>query len=258
LIGDKKEIALLISLIIKDLTDTNAKYKSKIAKEVANEIKDFTFREVSPFQVTSSLERPNNYITLDETNRCQERDDSSTKSPTTKILDRPEKQQFISLIIKLVESSSKYISSALDEQNYEVKTSNRILLDDTPATSLIKLGATYERSVNVKDKKSYRTLLLKYQQYILEDFKSDILVVKGSEFARYALSSDHKEIVKNIDLWTSIIDYCKMLTADDLEIFLDAAILLLRILSDFTDDTYGIKAAMIGASLRRCTKRIDD
>jgi hypothetical protein len=255
---DLAEFRELLELILADLTNTDKRYKRDITRQLVTEIIEYVPPCESDALVTFSADDPRSGSQQGDTAQRSRLDGSRSTKQTTSLLDRTEKQQFVALMMRLVESSMPYISDELYEHNERVDAIFSDLFIESAATPLIRLSTIYERKVKVMDSRSYRVLLLKYRDYIEQDFKTEIIVARNEEIDRHSLNVNHKSIVSNADLWSVVIDFCNLLKTEDLNIFLKASAMLLRILSEYTDDILGIEAEKISASLRRRTARAAD
>ena len=248
----------LLTRVLKDLAKTDKRYKNDIASQLITEIVEYVPPEESDTFVSYSSEDPRSTIRRGVESEINKPESTREITASTRLLDTGEKQKFVSLMMKLVESSNNYISDSLDDHNDRIDAAFSDLFIESTATPLVRLSTIYERSAKVLDRRGFRTLLIKYRQYIEDDFENEIVIARSEEIDRHSLNVTHRNVVTETDLWSLVVAFCNLLKKEDVTIFLEASSLLLRILSQFTDDIHEIQAGKISAGLRRRTKRISD
>jgi hypothetical protein len=253
-----EEFRELLELILIDLAETDRKYKKDVARQLVTEIVEYMPPEQSDTWVTYSSDNPRSGALTQKVKGESGEFEARDRRQTTALLDRTEKQQFVALMMRLVESTVPYITDEINDHNERVDAEFSDLFIESAATPLVRLSTIYERKVKILDARSYRMLLLKYREYIEQDFKSEIVIAKNEEIDRHSLNVSHSNIVSNSDLWSVVVEFCNLLKTEDLHIFQKASAMLLRILSEYTDDIHGIEAGKVSASLRRRTKRVSD
>lgn len=257
-VPERDDFKELLTLVLKDLAETDKRYKKDVASQIITEIVEYVPPAESDAFISNSTDDSRSTIRRGTESGISKPESTREIAASTSLLDTSEKQKFVSLMMKLVESTNNYIEDSLGDHNDRIDAEFSDLFIESTATPIVKLSTIYERSVKVLDRRGFRTLLIKYRQYIEDDFENEIVIARSEEIDRHALNVTHRNVVTETDLWSLVVAFCNLLKKEDVNIFLEASALLLRILSQFTDDVHEIQAGKISAGLRRRTKRISD